>query len=325
VGRVHVRLDLEDERGERAVERARLVLHVEPRRRPGGQVDDGVEQHADAEVGQRRADEQRRGVAGEVRLDVEIGADGVEQADLVLRRLPRRALLGRRNVVRNELLGRQRGTAIGAGEADVLAGAAVDDAAEVAGDADRPRHRRRAQADLGLDLVEQLERLAARAVVLVEEREHGEAPGPTDLEQLERLRLDALGRVEHHHHRVDAGEDPVRVLREVAVAGRVEQVDHVVAVRELQHRRADRDAPLALELHPVRRRRPPSVARFDGPCSLHGAGVEQELLGERRLAGVGVADDGEGPAAGRLAHHQVLVHDRSTLSATSAGPSGCGP
>ena len=142
---------------------------------------------------------------------------------------------------------------------------------------------------------------------------------------LQRLRLDALGRVEHHHHGVDAGEHAVGVLGEVAVAGRVEQVDDVVAVRELQHGRADRDAPLALELHPVRRRRPPAVAGLDGAGALHGAGVEQELLGQRRLAGVGVADDRERAAAGRLAQHQLLVHDRSTLSATGAGPAGCGP
>ena len=124
--------------------------------------------------------------------------------------------------------------------------------------------------------------------------------------------------VEHHHDGVDAGEHPVGVLGEVAVAGRVEQVDDVVAVRELQHRRADRDAALALELHPVRRRGAPAVAGLDGTGPLHGAGVEQELLGERRLAGVGVADDGERPPACRLLDHLFTFHDRSTLSVRRA-------
>ena len=142
----------------------------------------------------------------------------------------------------------------------------------------------------------------------------GQPAGAADLEQLEGLGLDALGRVEHHDDGVDAGEDAVRVLGEVAVAGRVEQVDDVVAVRELQHGRADRDAALALELHPVRRRRAPAVACLDRTGSLHGAGVEQELLGQRRLAGVGVADDGERPAARRLA--AAPVPDPRSFDAT---------
>jgi peptide subunit release factor RF-3 len=62
---------------------------------------------------------------------------------------------------------------------------------------------------------------------------------------------------------------------------------------------------LALELHPVRGGRPPAVARFHGAGLLDGPGVEQELLGERRLAGVRVRNNREGTAAfcgGRLQH-----------------------
>ncbi len=94
------------------------------------------------------------------------------------------------------------------------------------------------QPDRLLHLVEQLERLAARAVPLVHERDHGDAAGAADVEQLEGLRLQALRGVEQHHRGVDGGEHAVGVLGEVAVAGGVEQVDHAVAVGELQHRRA---------------------------------------------------------------------------------------
>ena len=66
----------------------------------------------------------------------------------------------------------------------------------------------------------------------------GRRARPTDLEQLERLGLDALRRVEHHHRGIDGGEHAVGVLGEVAVARGVEQVDDVVPVRELQHGRA---------------------------------------------------------------------------------------
>ena len=83
------------------------------------------------------------------------------------------------------------------------------------------------------------------------------------------------------------------------MAGGVEQVDHAVAVGELQHRRGDRDAALLLERHPVGRGRA-AVAAGLHRAGLAGerAAVEQELLGERGLARVGVADDGEGAPAG---------------------------
>ena len=83
----------------------------------------------------------------------------------------------------------------------------------------------RRDADLLLDLVEQLERVAAGPVPLVDEGEQRQAAGPAHLEQLERLRLDALGRVEHHDRGVGGGQHPVGVLGEVAVARGVEQVE----------------------------------------------------------------------------------------------------
>ena len=97
------------------------AVDVDARRRRRGEVDDGVEDHPHAEVGQRRADEHRRRVAGEERRQVDVGADGVEQPDLVLGGLPRRALLGGGDVGGHDLLGGQRRPAIGARVADVLA------------------------------------------------------------------------------------------------------------------------------------------------------------------------------------------------------------
>ena len=121
------------------------------------------------------------GVESPARNDahVDVGADRVEQAELVDAPSPRPRPPRpppRRPATTSS--GASDAPRVGAGEADELAGAAVDDAAEVAGDADRPRHRRRPQPDLRLDLVEQLERLAAGAVVLVEEREHRQVGGP---------------------------------------------------------------------------------------------------------------------------------------------------
>ena len=106
--------------------------------------------------------------------------------------------------------------------------------------------------------------------------------------------------------RVGGRQRAVGVLGEVLVAGRVEQVDAEAAVRELQ------DAELVTEMP---RSRSISIqsevtcrcapARLDGAGEMDGAAVEKELLGERRLAGVGMGDDGEGAATLRL-HPQLL-------------------
>jgi hypothetical protein len=83
---------------------------------------------------------------------------------------------------------------------------------------------------------------------------------------------------------------------EVLVAWRIEQ-RHAAAVElEFERGRRDRNAALLLERHPVRRRVAACLAaanragQLDRPC------VEQQLLGQRRLAGIRMRDDGERPS-----------------------------
>ena len=80
-----------------------------------------------------------------------------------------------------------------------------------------------------LDLLEQRQRLAHFAVHLVDEGDDGRVARAADLQQLARLRLDALGRVDHHHRRVDRGQHAIGVFREILVARCVQQVDDVAA------------------------------------------------------------------------------------------------
>ncbi len=122
----------------------------------------------------------------------------------------------------------------------------VIDALELEAVANGPVHRERADAEHALQFIEQRERVFHRAVAFVHEREDGHAALAADLEQLARLRLDAPGRVNHHHHRIHGGEHTVGVLGKILVARRVEQVEAVAVVIELQHRGADRDAALLL-------------------------------------------------------------------------------
>ena len=101
----------------------------------------------------------------------------------------------------------------------------VVDAAEIRARADRPVDRRGVDAQHVLDLAHQVQRVATEAVHLVDEGEDRDAAHATDLEQLARLRLDALGGVDQHHRAVRGGQRAVGVLAEVVVARGVEDVD----------------------------------------------------------------------------------------------------
>jgi hypothetical protein len=293
VGRVHVGLDLEHERRERVVELAGRALGVDAGRRRRRQVDDAVEQQPHAEVGERRAHEHGRLLARQEQVEVDRPGHRVEQRDLVGGGPPGVALgrLGGRRV--EHLLGRLGRPVGGAPVADEPAGAPVDQPPEVAGVPHRPRDRHRLEVEPRLDLVEQRQPVEPGPVPLVDEGEEGHVAGPAHLEELEGLGLDALGGVEDHDGGVDGGQHAVGVLGEVAVARGVEQVEDVVAVGELQHRRGDGDAPLLLELHPVGPGPPPLAPGLDLAGLLHRPPVEQELLGQGGLARVGVADDRE--------------------------------
>ena len=144
--------------------------------------------------------------------------------------------------------------------------------------ADGPVHRKRADAQHALQFIEQFQRIFHRPVALVHEREDRHAALTADLEKFSRLRLDAFRGINHHDDRVHGGEHAVGVLGKILVAGRVEQVDAVAVVVELQDRRADGDAALFFQLHPVGRGGALVLARGHGAGELHRAAVKQQLL-----------------------------------------------
>jgi hypothetical protein len=300
VGGVHAGLDLEDEGAEGLVQRPLLALLVRPRGRGGREREQRVEQLVDAEVEHRRAEQHRRRDAAEERRLLVHLAHGAEQLALLDRRLPVLGLLLRRDVGRQPLLRGDGRPAGGAGEADEVAALAVEHALEVTGDAHRPGQRGGLEAGAVADLVHELERLEAGAVPLVDDGDDRDAAVLADVEQLHRLRLEALGGVEQHHRAVDGGQDAVGVLGEVGVAGGVEQVDDGVAVGELQRGGADGDAARLLHVHPVRHGALAAGLAVDRTGLLDHPRVQRQGLGEGGLAGVRVADDGERAAPGSL-------------------------
>ena len=117
------------------------------------------------------------------------------------------------------------------------------------------------------------------------------------LEQLDGLRLNALCSVDDHDGRVCRHQSAVGILREVLMAGGVQNVHALTGVVELQHRRGDRDTTLLFNVHPVGHGVLGALLALDGTSLIDGSTVQQQLFGKGGLTCVGVADDGERPAA----------------------------
>ncbi len=170
----------------------------------------------------------------------------------------------------------------------------VDDAAEVAlgayGQLDDGGHGLEPVLDhadgaveVGTDAVHLVDEADARHAVAVRLPPHGLG-----------LRLDAGDRVEHGNRAVEHAQRTLDFDREVDVAGRVDDVDAVVAPLARGGGGGDRDAALLLLDHVVHHR-----GAFVHLTDLVGlAGVVEDALGRRGLARVDVRHDPD--VAGRV-------------------------
>ena len=96
------------------------------------------------------------------------------------------------------------------------------DATEAVARTNRPRCRNDRDAERLLDFVHQVERVARRPVHLVDDGDDWNAAIATHLEQLDCLRLDALGTIDQHQCCIGSDQRAVGVFGEVLVARRVE-------------------------------------------------------------------------------------------------------
>ena len=310
---VHVRLDLEHEAREVGVRRVDQAVRRLARGGSRRELHEFPQERLDAEVGERAREEYRRQRTGKHRRFAERVPGLVEQRDVVHEL---RVCLAPEHVAQTRIIQRPdldvrrtRAVIRAALEAIDQLATSIKDTDEGAAGVDRPRDRIAINAEIGLDVAEKLERILADAVALVDDREDRHATPLAHREQLPRPLLDALAVVQEHHRAVGGDQDAIRVLREVLVSRRVEQVDLVALVLELHHARRHRDAALLLHLHPVGRGVPLLAPRLHRPGKVDRATVQQQLLGEGRLSGVRMADDGERAArANRVVQNGVDGH-----------------
>ena len=133
----------------------------------------------------------------------------------------------------------------------------------------------------------------------------------------ERLRLDALRGVDDEQRALAGGERARHLVGEVDMAGRVDEVEHVVlaivgAVVEAHRLRLDGDAALALDVHRVEHLLL-HVARLEP------AGRLDQAVGKRRLAVVDVGDDGEIADVGDGCAHAARFSRGAFVRASAGG------
>ncbi len=147
------------------------------------------------------------------------------------------------------------------------------------------------EPDHVLDLLLHLVGLGGRQIDLVEHRHDLVVVVDRLVDVGERLRLDALAGVDHEQRALAGGERAVDLVGEIDVAGRVDQIEHVVlavagAVIQPHRLRLDGDAALALDVHRIEH-------LLDHLARLEPAGELNEPVGERRFAVVDMGDDRE--------------------------------
>ena len=175
--------------------------------------------------------------------------------------------------------------------------------------ANRPSHRCTADVEHLLDFVHQLDRIPALTIELVDKGHDWRGSQPAHIHELLGAGLYALGHIDDHQGGIHCCQGAIGVLGEVLVPRRVQQVHDPVAIRELHDRGGDRDATLLLHCHPVRGGMTRSFAPLHGSSQLNGTAEQQQLFGQRGLAGIWVRDNREGTPARDLVVglHQVSV------------------
>ena len=192
---------------------------------------------------------------------------------------------------------------------------------ELPPDPDGPGGGCHVDGEVLLDLVDDLESLAAFPVHLVAECEDREIAQAADLEELLGLAFDPLGAVNHHDGGVNGGQRAVGVFRKVAVARGVDEIEPKAVEFKRHGRRRYGNAAVLFHLHEVGPRPTGFALGTDLARHLDRASVEKEFLRQRRLSRIGMGDDCKRAAPGDLRRQvrQIRGSVQHGLRDTGAG------
>ena len=290
--RVHIRLDLENETRKGMLRGLDFSLIRGSRTRAGGQSQKAIEKGFHRVIGEGAAEEHRRLLTRTDRVGIQLGAGALDEVEVFgqIVVIPAQCLANARIVHRtfDHLLIHPGRSVLAPGVQEQALPHAVVDAAKIRTRTNGPIHRHGVDAQDVLDLAHQIEPLASEAIHLVHEGEDRDMTQATDLEEFPRLRLHALGGIHQHDGGVRRHQGAIGILAEILVTGRIENVDAMALVLEIEHRTAHRDAPLLLEFEPIAGGMPRRTLAPHSPGLAHRAPVEEQFLGQGGLARIGM-------------------------------------
>ena len=147
-----------------------------------------------------------------------------------------------------------------------------------------------------LNLIKQVERILSITVQLIDKNNHRRLTHATNFHQFTSLRLDTLSDIDHDNYTVYRRQGTERILCEILVTRRIEDIDLMIGIVERHHGSRDRDTTLFLDLHPVGSRRLLDLIRLNRTCHVNGATKQQQFLGQGCLTRIRVTDNRECPS-----------------------------
>ncbi len=295
VVRVHISVDFEHETRERRLGRLYCALDGVDRTGRRCYLHKAVQKLFHAEGIECRPEEYGSDLAGEIRLNIEVGIYPLNQLEVFAQALGvflAYSLVDARvvDVVYLHALGCL--LLVGREQVESML-IYIIHAFEFRTYINRPRKRAHSNLQLGFKLVEYLERVATLAVELVYEDYNRSVAHAAYLHEFARLSLDALCHVDHYNYGVDRRKGAVGIFGKVLVTRGVKDIDFIIAVVEAHYRCGYRNTALLFDFHPV------AGGGFLYLVGLYGAGdmdstaEKEQLLGECRLTCVGMRYNGE--------------------------------
>ncbi len=177
----------------------------------------------------------------------------------------------------------------------------ADDAAELRAGVDRRVEQHAALAEGVAEGLEQVGELDVVGVELVDDQHAGQAALAGLVEHAARVDLDAVGRRHDHYHVLDGGQRPQGGADESGIAGRVEQVDVLALVLQVQDAGVDGEVALVFFLVVVG----DAGAVVHAAAAIDGLGLEQQGVGKRGLARRPMSRQGDVPNV----RHLIFPHE----------------
>ena len=293
---IHIGLDLKYKGGKilsKGIDRS--MVRISCGRRVGHLQEMGKER-LHAKIGKGGTEKHRRKLSGRHLFHGKLGAGAVQKLHLlkklVIGFLPDHGS-GLRIIDGNLPHLALPGTLVGIRKKQDPAGVAVVYALKVFAGTDRPVDGTGLDPQLLFDIIDQIKGIHRIAVHLVDKGKDRDMAHHAYLKKFARLRLHALGSVNDHHRGIRRHQRTVRILREILVPRRIQNINAISVIMKLQYRRSDRDTSLLFDLHPIGDRMPGRRLSFYGSRQIDGTAIQKKLLRQCRFARIRVGNNGE--------------------------------